>query len=382
MNLDCDTLRRHPLGPLATQVLQAALDAVEPRGLVRDWAAFTLEAAARIRVLAVGKAAAAMTEGLRDAVGDRLVGGVVVVEHVATLEGVRVLQGDHPVPSERSLDAGGALLEAAAAVVPEETVVALVSGGASALAEALAQGTTLDDLVAFTEARLRDATPIEALVAQRRARSRLKGGGLARAVPAGVPIYLAVLSDVVGGDVHMVGSGPFDDPRVFATVLADNSTAVRAAAAKAQSLGAEVEVVAPLRGEARIEGVRFAQARMEAPPTDAVRITIAGGETVVTVRGDGEGGRNQELALAAAPALMGHPHALLVTLATDGEDGPTDAAGAVVDGTTITRALELGLDPSDFLRRNDAYPFFDALGDLLQPGPTGTNVCDLTVAFS
>ena len=119
-----------------------------------------------------------------------------------------------------------------------------------------------------------------------------------------------------------------------------------------------------------------------APPTADVRCTIAGAETVVTVRGDGRGGRNQEFALSAAPALMHNPHALLVSLATDGEDGPTDAAGAAADGTTVLRALEQGLDPDDHLRRNDSYALFDALGDLLKPGPTGTNVCDIAFAFS
>ena len=382
MTLDCETLRRHPLGPLAAQILQAALDAVDTRSLVRAWAASTLTEAGPIRVLALGKAAAAMTEGLRDAVGERLVGGVAVLKHPASLAGVRVVLGDHPVPSARSLGAGAALLEGAAAASGPETVVALVSGGASALVEAPAEGVTLEHIVAHTQARLRDATPIEALNAQRRAMSRIKGGGLARAVPSGIPIHVAVLSDVVGADMHTVGSGPFDDPRAQGHLLADNDTAVRAAAAAATAAGAEVEIVPPLCGEARIEGVRFAQARMDAPTTDAVRVTLAGGETVVTVRGEGRGGRNQELALAAAPALMGNPHALLATMATDGEDGPTDAAGAVVDGTTITRALERGLDPGEFLRRNDAYTLFDALGDLLRPGPTGTNVCDVTLAIS
>jgi hydroxypyruvate reductase len=382
MTFGSRTLAEHPLGPLATQVLQAALHAIEPAALVRAWAERSLLDAGPIRVLALGKAAASMTLGLQNALGDRLVGGTVVTKHPVELAGLDVYTGNHPVPGEDSLHAGTALLKCACEAAPGETVVALVSGGASALAETPAEGLSLEDIIARTRERLHDATPIESLNAQRRTWSRLKGGGLARAVPVGVDVHVAVLSDVLGGGPHAIGSGPFDDPRAQTHLLADNQTAVRAAASAAAAAGAEVEVTPPLRGEARVEGVRWAHARMQAPSTDAVRCTLAGAETVVSVRGDGLGGRNQEFALAAAPPLMGHPHALLASLATDGEDGPTDAAGAAVDGTTVPRALDQGLDPDDFLRRNDAYRFFDPLGDLLRPGPTGTNVCDLVLAFS
>lgn len=382
MTFGCRALAEHPLGALATQILQSALDAVDPRVLVRQWADTSLHELGPVRVLALGKAAAPMTLGLRDALGDRLRGGVVVTPHPTAIDGVDVRVGDHPLPGEGSLRAGAALLDAASAATPGEVVVALVSGGASALAEQPRAGVSLEEVREQTRARLGDATPIEVLNAQRRRWSRLKGGGLARAVPAGLSIHLGVLCDVLGGDVHTVGSGPFDDPRVQSHVLADNATAVRAAAREAAAAGAEVTVTPSLRGEARVEGVRWAHDRMQAPSTDAVRCTIAGAETVVHVRGEGRGGRNQEFALAAAPALMGHEHALLVSLATDGTDGPTDAAGAAVDGTTIARALARGLDPDAHLRRNDAYGFFEPLGDLLQPGPTGTNVCDLVLAFS
>ncbi len=378
----CETLQRHPLGALATGVLQAALAAVNPRIRTAQWVRTHLREAEAIRVLAVGKAAVSMATGVLDAAGDRVVGGLVVAKHAAPLVGLTQIQGEHPVPGEASLHAGEAMLEAAAAARPGETVLALVSGGASALIVAPAAGLSLDDLREHADARLRDGTPIEVFNAQRRAMSRIKGGGLARAIPAGVPVHALVLGDVIGAGPHAVGSGPLDDDRTLAHMLADNTTAVQAAAEAARTAGAEVEVTEPLLGEARVAGVRWAQARMEAPSTDAVRCTIAGGETVVTLRGDGRGGRNQEFALAAAPALMGNPHALLVTLATDGEDGPTDAAGAAVDGTTITRALEAGMDPDAFLRRNDAYGFFDGLGDLVRTGPTGTNVNDLTIVFS
>ena len=378
----CGVLRRHPFGPLASQLLHAGLAAVDPRALTEAWARTNLPDASRIRVLAVGKAAVSMSRGLLDAAGERVVGGTVVTKYPAELEGLNVLVGGHPVPSGASEAAGAALWREAQAAQDGEVVVALVSGGASALAELPQAGVDLETIVALTNARLRDGTAIEDLNAERSALSRIKAGGLARAVSQRVPLRVAILSDVLGGDASVVGSGLFDVPRAQVQVLADNSTAVEAVAAAARSAGAEVEVTAALRGEARLQGVRWAQARMEAPPTDAVRVTVAGGETTVTVRGSGRGGRNQELALAAAPALLGHPHALLVTLGTDGEDGPTDAAGAAIDGSTIARALGAGVDPSAALLDNDAYGFFDALGDLLRPGPTGTNVCDLTVAIT
>lgn len=378
----CDTLARHPLGSIATEVMQAALDAVEPQALTHAWAQQHLPQTQRIRVLAMGKAAAGMTRGLLDAAEDRILSGTAVMKHGAELNRVRVLLGDHPVPGDRSLAAGSALLEAAAAAEPGDTVVALVSGGASALLEVPVPGISLSDIAAMTQARLRDGTPIEALNRARRRGSLIKGGGLARAIPTGVTVHVLVLSDVLGGGPVLVGSGPFDDARVQTHLLADNARAVEAAAAAARALGAEVEITTPMRGEARVEGARWAQDRMKAPPTDAVRCTISGAETVVKLRGDGRGGRNQEFALSAAPALLHNPHALLVSLATDGEDGCTDAAGAAVDGTTVLRALDLGLDPNDHLRRNDTYVLFDALDDLLRPGPTGTNVCDLALAFS
>ena len=382
MDWRCGLLERHPLGRVATEVMQAAMAAVQPRALMLAWARQHLQGAERIRVLAMGKAAAEMTRGLLDAVDDRVMSGTAVLKHAAELPGLEVMLGDHPVPGQRSLEAGAAMLHAAASAKPGDTVVALVSGGSSALLEVPASGVTLDDIAAMTKARLRDGAPIEALNEVRRRGSALKGGGLARAIASGVTVHVVVLVDILDAPPHVVGSGPFDDPRVRTHVLADNAQAVQAAARAARALGADVEVTAPLRGEAQVEGARWAQARMMAPPTDAVRCTIAGAETVVSVRGDGQGGRNQEFALAAAPALMHNRHALLVSVATDGEDGPTDAAGAAVDGTTIMRALEGGFDPNEHLKRNDCYPLLDALGDLLKPGPTGTNVCDLAIAFS
>jgi hydroxypyruvate reductase len=242
--------------------------------------------------------------------------------------------------------------------------------------------TSLPALQARTEALLRSGAPIEAINRERAQLDRIKAGGLARAA-GGVPVLGLVLSDVIG-EPGLVASGPtfVDAPHVRNVVVGSNDTAVQAAAALARAEGCEVEVLPPLTGEARRCGVRLGRLVAEAPATDAVRCTIVGGETTVTVTGHGRGGRNQELALAAAPQLLGTRHGLLVTLATDGEDGPTDAAGAVVSATTIPRAIAAGLDPAAHLADNNAYPFFAALDDLLRPGRTGTNVCDLAVLIS
>ncbi|MBV1858673.1 MAG: glycerate-2-kinase family protein, partial [Nannocystaceae bacterium] len=209
----CTTLAAHPLGSVATEVMQAAMDAVDPLVLTRTWAQKHLQDAQRIRVLAMGKAAAGMTKGLLEAAQDRVCSGTAVVKYGAELDRVRVLIGDHPIPSERSLAAGAAMLDAAASAEPGDTIVALVSGGASALLEAPVPGISLADIATMTEARLRDGTPIEALNQARRRGSRIKGGGLARAIPAGVTVHLVVLSDVLGAGLHAVGSGPFEDPR-------------------------------------------------------------------------------------------------------------------------------------------------------------------------
>ncbi|MEM6292210.1 MAG: MOFRL family protein [Myxococcota bacterium] len=378
------TLRRHPYGPLATRIAEAALEAVRPETLAQAWAAAHVPTAGRVWILGAGKASEAMARGVLAALGDRVAGGLLVCKHAedSALGPLELRCGAHPVPNETSTAAGAAMLAQAAEVRDGDVVVGLLSGGASSLMVAPASDHDLEGIVALTEAALRDAVPIESLNARRAETDQLKGGGLARAITPHASIAAAVLCDVLGGTAHDVGSGPLDDPRVDADVLADNDTAVQAAARAARAEGLEVQVEAPLRGEARVEGARWARARMDAPPTDAVRCTIAGGETVVTVRGDGLGGRNQEFALAAAPQLLHAPHALLLSLATDGEDGPTDAAGAVVDGATVIRALEAGLDPDAYLKANNAYAFFDALDDLLRTGPTGTNVCDLKIAFS
>jgi hydroxypyruvate reductase len=218
---------------------------------------------------------------------------------------------------------------------------------------------------------------------------RLKGGGLARlAAPARV-IGL-ILSDVVGDPLEVIASGLTNDPRAQNVLVGNNTQACEAAADAARGLGYHARIVTTqLRGEARERGAEIAREIVSsppgAPPGNGVCL-VYGGETTVTLRGDGMGGRNQELALAAAIALaaldpQAQTGALVASVGTDGTDGPTDAAGAVAFPDTLDRARARGLDAGDFLARNDSYRFFAALGDLAMTGPTGTNVADVVVAM-
>jgi len=305
-----------------------------------------------------------------------------------------------------------------------DLVVCLISGGGSALLTAPVDGVSLADMQALTAALLGCGASIDEINTLRRHLDRVKGGGLARAAAPARVIGL-LLSDVVASPLEAIASGPTaPDPttsadalavlarydlrrrvpgsilnalesnretpkpgdalfaRVHNLIVGSNAVSAQAALSQAEREGFRARLLTTaLQGEAARVGRDLAAELRRVASRPAC--LCAGGETTVTL-GDapGRGGRNQELALAAVADLAGLPDVMLVTLATDGEDGPTDAAGAVVTGGTLACARALGLDPDDYLRRHDAYAFFDALGDLLKPGPTGTNVNDLTFLFA
>lgn len=430
-------LQRRADGPALARVLAAALAAVDPAaaieraveptagGLRIGAQVLPLVADAGVWCVAVGKAAPSMAAALvRRLDPARLRGGVVVAKHAPPGAGgpLPVVRGAHPVPDARSEAAGRAVLEVLARVRPVDVVVVLVSGGASSLMVAPVPGVALDDVRTLGEALLRSGAPIEDVNAVRKALDSLKGGGLLR-VAAPARVATLVLSDVVDAPLHVVGSGPtLPDPSGRAAAravlerhgirappaiqrwldredappsgpadpsapsgpvveLASNATAVAAAVAAARAEGFAVRRWPTLRGEARDQGRALATALRALAPSEPT-VIVAGGETTVTLRGDGRGGRNQTLALAAMLELDGARGATLVTLATDGEDGPTDAAGAVVDGESLARARTRGLDPQRSLDDDDAHPVFEALEDLLRIGPTGTNVCDLVLGLA
>jgi hydroxypyruvate reductase len=369
-----------------------------------------------------------MAAGVEVAVGADALRGLVVTAPgcEVPLRRISIAIGSHPVPDRRSAAAARALLRTVAAAPAEASVLALISGGASSLLALPRPPLSLDDKIAVNRILLTSGADIWELNAVRKHLSAVKGGGLLRAA-GDRPVTSLVLSDVVGDDVGVIGSAPtMPDPTTFADALAvldrygvrqqvpprvralleagvggrgvetvkpsdpearratavvvgSNAMARQAAAERAAALGYEPLVDdQPLTGDTTSAAQAWA-ARLQALPAHRRWCAIAGGETTVTVRGAGRGGRNQEFALVAALALAQAPVALL-SAGTDGIDGPTDAAGAFADGSTVARAAQLGLDPQRTLAENDSYPFFERLGDLFRTGPTGTNVMDLKIA--
>ncbi len=336
----------------------------------------------------------------------------------------------HPLPNEASEHAARRAL-ALAREDPPSALVVLLSGGASAMLAAPADGVTLDDKVQVTHALLRAGLAIDALNCVRKHLSAIKGGQLAAGAVQSLTLAISDVHGPVADDPAVIGSGPTvadpttyadaiailervhpedakaipaavrrrldrgargeieetpkpGDPRLLRStyrVIGNRHTAMAAAAAGARGLGYEVHVIADATsGEAKLAGERFATAAARlCSGTGSPACVIASGETTVHVRGAGRGGRNQEFALGMAAALEGDAAVAGASAGTDGIDGPTDAAGAIVDSRTLARAARAGLDAAGALARNHTYPFFERLEDLIVWGPTGTNVGDLHV---
>jgi hydroxypyruvate reductase len=384
---------------------------------------YDLDAASRVLVVGAGKAGVAMARAAVQVLGPRLTGGVMAVPDFPPGDGQEIewIQGGHPLPTQGSVNAGRRVAEVLASTQPQDVVLALISGGGSALLELPVHGVSLEDLRATTDLLLRSGATIDEVNTVRRRLSKIKGGGLARlAAPARTATLL--LSDVVGDRLEAIASGPTFDPRdepgaglavidrydlrshlpdsvraaleasgaggpeetpaVQHLIVGNNRMAAEAAARRASELGFQTQVLAStLEGEASGAGRRLAglakAIRQRSDPLPAPACLIQGGETTVHVTGDGRGGRNQELALAAAIELEGQEHCLVAAFATDGVDGPTPAAGGIATGSSLERARALGLDPRKSLQQNDSHTFLSRLGDTLATGPTGTNVSDL-----
>ncbi|UCF31552.1 MAG: glycerate kinase [bacterium] len=392
-----------------------------------------LAAGSRIFVVGGGKAGAPMASAVEEVLGDRITGGLVCVKygHLAPADRIRIVEAGHPVPDGNGYDAAVAMTRILESASEGDLVICLISGGGSALLPLPAPPVTLEDKQAVTDLLLRSGAEIGEINAVRKHLSLIKGGGLARmAYPARV--LTLILSDVVGDSLDVIASGPtVPDPTTFRTALgalekygildrvparvltrlrrgADggvpetpkpgapelagvanlligtNTIAVGASAEKARELEYRTVVLSTsVTGETRaVAGVQSSIAREvleKGSPVPPPACIISGGETTVTVKGSGKGGRNQEFALAAAMAIDGLPGVVMLSGGTDGTDGTTEAAGAVADGTTVARARSAGLDPNRYLENNDSYHFFTALGDLLITGPTMTNVMDLHI---
>lgn len=381
-----------------------------------------------MRLLAVGKAAPGMARAAIDLLGGHEVEGLIVTSHPARVDPrARLVVAEHPVPGPNSETAGREALRLAASCAPDDVLLVLVSGGASSLMAVPAEGVTLADKRETTSRLMKGGADIHALNTVRKHLSAVKGGRLA-ARCQGSTLALAI-SDVIGDDLAIIGSGPtIADPSRYAdalkvldcfggraayppavlrhlergargeiaetpkpgdsrltrattSVIGGRRNAMAGAAAEATTRGYHVTTIdEPIEGEARAAGRRFVDRVLGAGPVRPACV-IASGETTVHVTGGGRGGRNQEFALAAAGTLAERGvTALLASAGTDGVDGPTDAAGAIVDETTIRRAVRAGLPAAaQALAANDSHPVFAALGDLIQTGPTGTNVGDLQV---
>jgi hydroxypyruvate reductase len=344
-------------------------------------------------VVAIGKAAAAMSLGAIDALGELSAGGLIVVpeDHLPTgfaaeSHGLAVLYGSHPVPDVSSLQAGEAVARFVAGLPADAQILFLVSGGASSLVEWLAPGATLDDLQALNRRALQSGAPIGEVNALRRKLSRLKGGGLARLAGARRSQAL-MMSDVPGDDPRLIGSGllhsgDHDVPHVPVRIVASIRHACAAAAHAARLQGLRVSLVRPrFAGEAEALGTKFAVALARLP---AGVLQVRGGESTVRLpERPGRGGRNQHLALAAAIALERRAlnEASLLAAGTDGIDGSSADAGAIVDCDTCQRGRDAGCDPGRALAQADSGSFLEAAGDLLHTGPTLTNVGDLVLGL-
>ncbi|MGE5461947.1 MAG: glycerate kinase type-2 family protein, partial [Syntrophothermus sp.] len=408
--------------PRLLQILSAALEAVDPyQAVLRNLP----HVEGPIFGLGIGKAAIPMMDALAE--HRPLANGLAVTKFApgGTSKGYTVLEGGHPIPDARSVQAGKRVLDFVSSLQEGDTLICLLSGGGSALVTAPL--VPLEDLQTLTSLLLASGARIDEINILRRQLDRVKGGGLGRATKA--KIISLILSDVVGNPLEAIASGPtVPDPTtkedaiavlekynltahlpdsirqimepgnlqpglperaaelhsVQNIIVGDNKLAATAALEQAEREGFHAGILAnDLQGEAREAGMMLAK-RLQEEATKRARpfCLIAGGETTVTLRGNGKGGRNQELALSAVDELRGLENVMLVSLATDGDDGPTDAAGAVAMGESAQRAASLGLSAADHLSRNDAYPFFQALGDLILSGPTGTNVNDLVFLFA
>lgn len=384
----------------------------------------------RVRIFGLGKAAVPMSLAVTSLLAGKTWQGLLVVKHPAESlpAGFEQVVGGHPVPDKGSLLAGERLRAFLAGGQPDDLLICLISGGGSALLTSPHAPITLADMQALTTLLLASGARIDEINTLRRHLDSLKGGGLANlAAPA--QVISLILSDVVGSPLEAIASGPTaPDPssraealqilekyelkervapailqvllaapetpkvgsslfaRVQNVIVGDNYLAAQAALQQARLEGlTPFYLRGDLQGEARLAALELCgvlrSVLLAGQPVAAPFCLVAGGETTVTLRGKGQGGRNQELALAAVADMAGLPGSLLVSLATDGEDGPTKAAGAVVSPQTSRRGLQAGLDVQTYLAENDSYNYFAALGDLLKPGPTGTNVNDLTFLF-
>ncbi len=394
---------------------------------------FDLNRFDRVFVAGAGKASAPMAHAVEKLLGERISEGVISVKHGhgMPLEKIRTIEAGHPVFDAASVGAAEEILSTLTSAGPDDLVIFLLSGGGSALLAMPAPPVTLAEKQAAIKELLTCGADIHAINTIRKHISAVKGGRLARAAHPAALLTL-IISDVVGDSLDIIGSGPTvpdsgtyadcmqiirhhelsgklpqsilsmlekgaagnlpetprpDDPAFsesYARIIAANGTALKAARAKAAALGYHATVLSSMiegdtRAAAHFLSAIAKEIKKSGNPVPPPACILSGGETTVMVKGSGKGGRSQEFALAAAFEIEGMEKTVVLCGGTDGTDGPTDAAGGLVDGHTIGRAAARGLDAASYLENNDAYHLLEKTGDLLITGPTGTNVMDLRV---
>jgi hydroxypyruvate reductase len=435
-------MREHALA-----IFNAAVAAVQPSCLLRKniqlendklylhEQCFSLEETGNIYVIGAGKASAAMAMEAEKILGEIIAKGAVVTKygHGLPLQKIKCIEAGHPLPDENSVQAGNEIMAIATEAGKKDIVIALISGGASSLLADYPPGTSLKEVQELFDLLLRCGATINEMNIVRKHLSLIKGGQLAKATYPATLVSL-ILSDVIGNPLDIIASGPTvadtssfkdayavlnkyqlitkvrpainawmqkglkgeiaDTPkpgeyyfeRTHNHLIGTNRIALEAAANKAKALGFATFIITnKLSGEANEEAkklVDYLSLYRNAKPA----CILMGGETTVTVKGKGKGGRNQQFALAALQELINHNTGanrvpLILSAGTDGTDGPTEATGALVDADTIKKTSELGLDVSSFLNNNDAYHFFAKAGGHIITGPTQTNVMDIVIAL-
>jgi len=435
---------------MAKDIFSKALSAVDPSKILKDririekdrlWIRieenseknFDLNTFHKIFLVGTGKASNSMAKAVEEIFGDRMTKGVVTTKygHLLPLKKTEIIEAGHPIPDQKGYEGAKKIQGLLKKSGPKDLVIFILSGGGSALLPFPADGIELKEKQEMTQLLLDCGADIKEINTIRKHISRMKGGWLTRwAYPSTVIGF--ILSDVVGDQLDVIGSGPtVPDPstfeeaweilkkydllneiapsiqkhlilgkegkveetpkpgnvvfeRVYNSLIGSNILALRAAEKEATSLGLNTLILSSsIEGETR-EASRFHTAIAKevissGNPIPKPACILSGGETTVTIKGNGLGGRNQEFALAGALEISGIEKVVLLSGGTDGTDGPTDASGAMVDHTTVHRAKSMGLDPKAHLENNDAYPFFQKLGDLLITGPTHTNVMDVRI---
>jgi glycerate 2-kinase len=426
----------------AIDIFMHAVEAVKPSTLVRDdvrWKSSNLiinsnvvklKPSSRLLVIGAGKASALMAQTLEEILGGAITDGIVVTkyEHGLALNKMKLIEAGHPIPDENSVRATEEIVKLVSGLTPDDIVIFLLSGGASSLLADYPKGSNLTEVQQVFDLLLKSGANIHEMNTVRKHISNVKGGQLAKLIyPA--QLYSFVLSDVIGDDLDVIGSGPtvadkstFKDAYNVLTkyniidqipaaisqhikegfevripdtpkegdecfvntrniIIGSNKIALEGASNKASELGYHPIIITnALKGEASVLGQMLAMKAIEYKGAVPACL-LHGGESTVTIKGTGLGGRNMELALAAGIKMSSHPNITILSAGTDGTDGPTDAAGAVVDSAIMKKAIDKGYDPVQYLQNNDSYNFFFHADALIKTGATQTNVMDIMLTL-